>query len=233
MQVSSQDCLYLQGVSFVVSFGWNIIVFFLSISPHDGHFQHVIRHCQLIFTYALKVKDTELILGRQVKAGIYSMDSMACRADAIIFGFFSGERSQKRGPALNVRHARRRRRTRRACLAFHASFAPENGKKIAQAMDSMQHYLTWQPGAITPPYVTLSRITSVLKHTLVLLKNSLSSPVVTPGAIVTASESSSCKKKNKQIIVLSGLVNIVWYEKGIQYCPLCLDFIPPLCIFCF
>ena len=96
MQVSTQDCLYLQGVSFVVSFGWNIIVFFLSISPHDGHSQHVIRHRQLIFTYALKVKHTELILGRQVKASIYSIDSMACTADAIIFGFFSGERSQKR-----------------------------------------------------------------------------------------------------------------------------------------
>lgn len=197
MQVSRQDCLYLQGVSFVVSLGWDIMVCFLSISPHDGHSQHVIRHRQLIFTYALKIKDTELILGGQVKADIYSMNSMACRADAIMFGFFSGERSQKRGPALNVRHARRRRRTRRACLAFHASFAPENSKKIAQAMDSMQRYLTWQPGAISPPYVTLSRIASVLKHTLVVLKNSLSSPVVTPGAIVTASVSSPCKK-NKQ-----------------------------------
>ena len=188
MQVSSQDCLYLQGVSFVVSFWWKIIAFFLSISAHDGHSQHVIRHRQLIFTYALKVKDTELVLEGQVKAGIYSMDSMACRADAI-FWLFSGERSQER--SLRTKHAH------------------ENSEKIAQAMDSMQHYLTWQPGAITPPYVTLSRITSVLKHTLVLLKNSLSSPVVTPGAIVTASVSSPCKKNkqkktNKQIIVLSG-----------------------------
>ena len=77
-----------------------------------------------------------------MKAGIYSMDSMACRADAI-FWLFSSERSQERSlHALNVRHARQRRRTRRACPAFHVRLAPENSEKIAQAIDSMQHYLT-------------------------------------------------------------------------------------------
>ena len=66
---------------------------------------------------------------------------MACGADAIFLAFFRRAKSREK-PALNVRHARRRRRTRRACPAFHVHSAPGNSEKIAQAMDDMQHYLT-------------------------------------------------------------------------------------------
>ena len=57
---------------------------------------------------------------------------------------------------------------------------------------------------MTPPSVTLSRMTFDLRHTLFLVKKSLSSPVVTPGAIVTVmSPDAAWMKENNCIGIIA------------------------------
>ena len=56
---------------------------------------------------------------------------------------------------------------------------------MQHVVNAHMHGLTWQPVGIIPPYVTPVRMTLDSMQMLSSRKTSVSSPVVTPGEIVT------------------------------------------------